>query len=168
MQKEILRKCSKCSETKVLSEFWIDKSKKDQHNTYCKQCAVKKKKEHYEKNKDKILKKNKEYKEKNKDKISNRHKEHYEKNKDKILNRHKEHYEKNKDKILKIKHDSNFQTTLKSIGAGNYHTRWSTEEETSLLLMKNSGMTFKQISLILKRTHYACRYKYHNINEGEL
>ena len=123
MQKEILRKCSKCSETKVLSEFWIDKSKKDQHNTYCKQCAVKKK---------------------------------------------KEHYEKNKDKILKIKHDSNFQTTLKSIGAGNYHTRWSTEEETSLLLMKNSGMTFKQISLILKRTHYACRYKYHNINEGEL
>ena len=43
--------CSKCNQTKVLSEFTKNKAKREGYNNYCKQCNKEYQKTHYENNK---------------------------------------------------------------------------------------------------------------------
>lgn len=47
------KKCNKCNNIKLITEFYKDKSKKDGHETICKTCILAKKKIYYQENKDK-------------------------------------------------------------------------------------------------------------------
>ena len=77
-----MKQCSKCKQSKPLTEFSKDKTKCTGYRSECKSCV----KEYYQNNKEKI----KEHRQKNQEKI----KEYYQANKDKIKEHQKE-YQKN-------------------------------------------------------------------------
>ncbi len=87
-----MKQCSKCKETKSLSEFSKCKSKKDGYQTICRPCQ----KAYYEANKEKIAAKKKVYREANKEKIAAKSKAYREANKEKIAAKNKVWYEANK------------------------------------------------------------------------
>lgn len=60
-----MKTCSKCGVTKVLDEFYPDKSKRDGRHSVCKECAKADRKSRYAENPDKILQRNKQWIEKN-------------------------------------------------------------------------------------------------------
>lgn len=102
--------CYKCKKEKELSEYHLDRRKKDGLSINCKECRrgisieyIKDNKERiykgnrdfYEKNKEHIMKKHAEYRENNKDKI----KKYYLDNKEVISENKREYYLNNKEKI---------------------------------------------------------------------
>ncbi len=62
---DIKKKCSKCKDTKELTEFGKDKYSKDGFRVYCKECDTKKSKQYYQNNKEKRAKSDRIYKLKN-------------------------------------------------------------------------------------------------------
>lgn len=102
-----MKKCSKCGETKPLSDFEKDKSRKSGYRSECKLCR---------KNNPKRQKYLKEYRENNKDYFREKHAEYRERNREKLREQAKqnrlnnpektrEYYIKNKDRILKYSHE---------------------------------------------------------------
>ncbi len=63
-----MKQCSKCNETKELTEFHKDKGCRQGVKNTCKVCKLKSKKEWYTKNKEEIVEKAKEYRINNPDK----------------------------------------------------------------------------------------------------
>lgn len=105
------KKCSKCGEVKLFSEFNKDSSRQNGHRSSCKACN----KEYRENNKEKISKRKREYYEANKDRLSEYHRKWYEKNRnhvleyqirynqenrDYVIERSRKRYQENKDRIL--------------------------------------------------------------------
>ena len=104
--------CSKCLIVKDLSEFYYDRSKKDEVRNSCIECdsiyrrlnkeKIKEYQAKYNKdNSDKKKSQSFNYRKNNKGKISERNKFYYNKNKEKISEESKEKYEKDKIEILK-------------------------------------------------------------------
>lgn len=60
------KRCSACKETKPVSEFHSDKSRKDGLAAYCKSCRCKKGRSYRAANKEKIAEKNRRWQEENK------------------------------------------------------------------------------------------------------
>lgn len=75
-----MKTCSKCGETKELSEFSKAKSRKDGLHPYCKACR----RAYNKANKDKIAERNRAYYQENKEKLSEQHSAYYQANKEKI------------------------------------------------------------------------------------
>ena len=94
------KKCSKCKEEKLLSNFNKNKSKKDHFSTECKSCTKQYNSTYYDINKDKLLSRMQNYQEMNKDNIALRSQEYYLENRDKILIQAQEYYEANRDDCL--------------------------------------------------------------------
>jgi len=92
------KKCTKCHEVKMFSEFHKKKCGKDGLNSQCKVCAAEYKKQYYQANKEKYAERDKRYYEANKEKIVEYRKQYYEANKEKIAERGKQYYEANKEK----------------------------------------------------------------------
>jgi 5-methylcytosine-specific restriction endonuclease McrA len=106
------KKCSKCKEEKLFSEFSKDKNRKDGYYPKCKNCTKEyrvtnksklavKKVEYYLTNKNKILTRQSEYRMANRDLILKRDIDYYIANKDRILERQLRYYKINKKQILK-------------------------------------------------------------------
>lgn len=104
-----MKTCSKCKESKGLTEFFKNKRNKDGLNLFCKACekARKNSKEYqegyaayYEKNKDKVLANSKEYYYNNRENVNRRHSEYSKNNPEIGRKSRKEHYWRNRDKLL--------------------------------------------------------------------
>lgn len=90
----IMKVCSKCKLNKDVSDFYKDKSKKDNLQNICKVCAKDQAKKYYQSNKEKIAKTSKVYYQNNKDKIQ----DYYINNRQNKLIYHKLHYQANKER----------------------------------------------------------------------
>jgi hypothetical protein len=95
-----MKLCTSCGETKPLSEFSKDKTRKDGHQSFCKECRKKSSHEWFVKNK--------EYKatyDKARDKelVSAIRKKSYSKHKENILKAKKEWYDNNKEHVAEQK-----------------------------------------------------------------
>ncbi len=96
-----IKKCNKCGQIKLFSEFYKHKRSLGGIRAICKKCEIKISTEYAIKNKDKINKKRRErYKNKN-EKILKRNKEYRNKNKEKINADKRSWYQINKDNVLK-------------------------------------------------------------------
>ena len=93
------KKCSKCGESKPLSEFGKDKQREDGLYPQCKDCR----RANYLKNRGRELQRAKKYREENLDKVKQTRKNHYIKNKEKIDQQNKEWAEKNRERSNQIK-----------------------------------------------------------------
>ena len=71
--------CSKCGQTKPLSDFNKTPGHKFGRNSYCKKCSSAYGKTRYQNDKERILAHIKEYYQKNREKILSRNREHYQK-----------------------------------------------------------------------------------------
>lgn len=98
-----MKQCSKCKQSKPLTEFSKNKNKTDGHRSECKSCV----KEYNQNNKEKIKERNKEHYKNNKEKIKEQKKEHYKKNADKCKKYSQEHYQKNHEKIKEQRKEYN-------------------------------------------------------------
>lgn len=87
------KKCSKCEELKLFSDFNKDKSKKDGLEVRCKICRKINSLDYYEKNRELILESRKKYAEENRDKIL----KYRESKKEERLLHGREYYKINKD-----------------------------------------------------------------------
>lgn len=100
-----IKKCSKCKKIKLLAEFHKNKTQKDSHNSWCKDCMKEKIKEYQkqyrQKNKQKIQKQAKKYYQQNKEKLTKATKDWRNSHEQEIKKYRKEYKEKNKDKIKK-------------------------------------------------------------------
>ena len=85
MQMTETKVCTKCSESKQLSDFSKSKRSKDGLEHACRDCRSLKNRAYYSSNKEKVLAECKAYRENNKDKESARKKAYYEANLDKVL-----------------------------------------------------------------------------------
>lgn len=84
------KRCTKCGEIKVLSEFYRDKNQKDGRMPWCKGCAKEKARARYIANSKKIKQKSREYYAANPEKAKQRSREQYFKDPEKIKNRSRE------------------------------------------------------------------------------
>ena len=91
--------CSKCKHSKILSEFYIDKSAKCGFVSFCKECGVNSRKQ----NKEKIKERNIKYAKNNPQTIKLSQKKSRVKNKEKLKKYGKEYREKLENKIKKSK-----------------------------------------------------------------
>jgi len=105
-----MKKCTKCGETKELSEFYKNKNTASGVHYCCKCCnkkwreenkedTKKNSKKHYQNNKKKIKLRSKSYNKNNKEKIKLYVKKYREDNKEKLKIKQKEYREDNKEKI---------------------------------------------------------------------
>ena len=67
-----MKTCSRCEQTKALDYFGKNKTKKDGHNSECKECVRAYNAEYYKANSDRIKSKVKDYREKNSDVVKQR------------------------------------------------------------------------------------------------
>lgn len=134
-----MKKCSKCGESKNISEFHKKKASKDGLAYECKSCISEYKKKYYEQNRDEVLKKVKEryakscedikayqeeYRKNNAEKVAESKKNHYEQNKEKVLLKCKIYRENNREKIAETKriyHQKNKEYILGKVRA--YHKK---------------------------------------------
>lgn len=77
--------CTKCGETKALSEFGKHKGSKDGLRPSCKPCHRKANAVYYESNRENVLESKREYYESNREKIREKKRKYREENRDKIL-----------------------------------------------------------------------------------
>ena len=108
-----LKECTKCGETKPVSEYSKYKSAPDGYQYYCKscrrkyyqnnkECMSKWAKKYYQTNKEHTLKRAKKYREANKERIRKHDKEYYEANKERIRKHKKEYHQKLPAAVYKI------------------------------------------------------------------
>jgi len=90
-----MKQCTKCKETKPVSEYHKDKYRSDGLHHRCKHCV----KQHYAENKEEILETKKQYYIKNKEDILKQKKQHYVENKEDILRQKKQY----RQEVLKTK-----------------------------------------------------------------
>lgn len=93
------KKCSKCGENKLLSEYYDAKSCKDGKRTDCKACLSAENKLKRETNQEEISKRRKERYNINKEKIAEQQRKHYAENKAMYAEKAKRYREENKEKI---------------------------------------------------------------------
>ena len=106
-----MKTCSKCGETKNVSEFHRDKRKECGFRPQCKACA----RAYYQANKEKFAEQQRAYREANREKVAQRHRAYNEANKEKvseygrayrranrkrIAEKRRAYYQANKEKIL--------------------------------------------------------------------
>lgn len=84
MNMELLKKCSKCGETKTLNNFVKDKTRKDGLFPQCRDCKRKGKQKYYQENKEFVDKRNKEWIGQNKEKSKAIKKRYRDRNKEKL------------------------------------------------------------------------------------
>ena len=93
------KKCSKCGESKPLSEFGKKKRAKDGLYPSCKSCV----RSYYLENKERVRERGKKYREENSDKIKQRKRKYRENNKEKIDQKNKEWVKKNRERVRQNK-----------------------------------------------------------------
>lgn len=109
IEKENIKKCCKCLETKILTEFYLKNSSKDGYSNICIVCKKELDKEYYIKNKEKICKNVKNYLKLNHSKV----KESKLRRKDKISLTKSEYNKNNKEKIAQ--YNSRYNSENKAI-----------------------------------------------------
>ena len=107
-----MKKCTKCGETKELTEFHKEKRGKHGRKACCKVCikqyqqanrekVAEYKKQYYQENRKKIEKRQKQYRQENREKIAERGKQYYQENREQITEQQKQYYQANREKIAK-------------------------------------------------------------------
>lgn len=106
----ITKKCTKCGESKPLSEYYGDSRKKDRKQVSCKSCHNKVVLDWALRNKDKLYVANKKYRDSHKEKMRNRWKDWYRTNSKEVINRQKEYYKAHSDKKEdRLKYNINYR-----------------------------------------------------------
>ncbi len=98
--KIISKKCTKCDEVKIVSEFGLDKHRKDGFKCSCKECIKEVRKVYLKKNKEKIAEKKKIYDQENRCRFAERVKKYLQENRERIAIREKKYRQDNKEKII--------------------------------------------------------------------
>lgn len=88
------KRCSKCEKEKSIDEFNLDKSKKDGHCSYCRQCSNEHSGKYHNEHRQKLNEYSKAYYLNNKETHSARAKVWHQKNRDSILEKGKAYYRK--------------------------------------------------------------------------
>ena len=89
---ENAKKCPKCGETKPIDEFYKNKTKKDGHSVYCKQCIANDSHEYYLQNKEKCKERLNKWRSENKEYVRDRDKKYRKDNPETEFNKQKRHY----------------------------------------------------------------------------
>lgn len=119
-----MKTCSKCGETKLITEFHIKKSSKDGRIGICRACKNNYSKKYYIENKEKITEYQEGYRKSNYSYIADRDRKYYEKNRDKKSKYNKEYYLRNRDEIKnKQKHRHLKSIENKREYNRNYHRK---------------------------------------------
>ena len=124
-----IKVCNTCRTIKYVTEFYKDKSKKDNYRTQCKTCNDNRRKKYLEENKDQISNAQKQYYNQNKDTIAKYRKEYCNENKDKLLDFHKDYYKRNRIKLLEHKHEYYIENQDKIIA---YNKEYRVENKEKL------------------------------------
>ena len=96
-----LKECTKCGETKPVSEYYKNKRCSDGLESHCRSCRKIYEKKHYQNNKERLRKNAKEYYEANKERKLEYRRQHYQANKEYTDKRQKKYYETNKEHLRK-------------------------------------------------------------------
>ena len=95
-----LKICSKCGETKLISEFFADRRSSDGYSGVCKTCRNKYYRERYTRDKDRIKALNKKYREDHKESRQKYNQKYREDHREYLKDMHRKHYLKNREAII--------------------------------------------------------------------
>ena len=95
-----MRTCTKCGETKPLSDFNKSVKGKDGYRERCRTCQNEENRAYKQRNVEKVAAARKEYKQRNAEKVAAANKEYKQRNKDRLAVARKADYEKNKERVL--------------------------------------------------------------------
>ncbi len=96
-----MKKCTKCGETKELTEFHKDKNRKDGRRACCKVCQ----KQYYQANREKIAERQKQHRQANREKIAEKNKQYYQENREKM----KQYRQENREKMKQYRQENREQ-----------------------------------------------------------
>ena len=96
-----MKKCTKCGETKELTEFHKGKNKKDGRRACCKVCQ----KQYYQANREQI----KRYRQENREQILEKKKQYRQKNREKIAEYNKQYRQENREQIKRYRQENHEQ-----------------------------------------------------------
>jgi DNA-binding TFAR19-related protein (PDSD5 family) len=94
-----MKTCFRCNKEYPITSFSLNKTHKDGHGSYCKECLKEKNREYRIKNPEKIKNNAKLWAEKNKDYVREKQKQYQREHKEQFSGYQKKHYNKNKQKI---------------------------------------------------------------------
>ena len=89
------KKCTKCGETKDLTEFNKDKSRKNGRTPSCKECR----KQYYQANRERFAERKKQYHQENREQILEYQKQYRKANREKLTKQKKQYYQENPEKL---------------------------------------------------------------------
>ena len=93
------KKCTKCSEIKLLTEFYKDKQLKDGHTNHCKVCRRAAANNYRINNLEKIAEYKKQYAQDNRDLLREKDREKYQRNREDILEKRRKYAQENSERI---------------------------------------------------------------------
>ena len=161
----IYRICTVCKESKPLTEFYRDKTKKLGRRGICKKCHAIKDKKRYELNRERKLKQRKQYYYEHKEQIFKQSKIYYLKHKEQIAVRKRKYRQDHKEEIAKQEKKYHLERKQK---ASARNKRYRQSERGGFLKKQNNrrrrvrqraskrDLTFDQWHRILKNQKYRC------------
>ena len=150
--------CTKCKETKQLSEFYKNRSKKGGVSQECIKCDNERSHRYYEANKDKIRDTVRRYREANKEKIAEYSRKYHKDNKKKLAESNRTWQSENKASIRR-RQDRYFQEmNERSLELANrkWHPWEDWEEE---FVLSDNGLTNYQKAVKLGRSFVSVKEK---------
>lgn len=95
------KRCCKCKETKPVSEFYKNRSRKDGQTEECKMCIKERDRRYRDANREAVNERGRRYYEKNKEKIAEKGRRYYQANREKVAERSRRYRESNREEIAK-------------------------------------------------------------------
>lgn len=138
--------CTKCRETKPLSEFYLHSSHRDGLSSHCKTCILEAAGEYYKSNQDKILEQKREYREANRDRIAEQDRERYEANRDRSTERQREYHEAMSTQVNGIRRRDNVDSIRNAM---HHRQSWSATED---LIAERADLSAKEAAFMLSRS----------------
>lgn len=159
------KRCSKCKETKPVSEFHRNRTAKDGLHYECKPCNKGKVQRYYEANKEKVAEYQRRYREANKEKIAETSRRRYEANREQEIERSRRWRESNREqenrKNRKRQREVNYRS---SELAHKQKQPWEDWEEE--FVMADNGLTQYQKAVKLGRSLYSVRSRLYRLRKS--
>ena len=143
--------CTKCKETKPVSEFNKNRRTKDGLMGWCKPCTSEEGRRYREANKEKVAESHRRYREANKEKIAETSRRYYEANKERLLELQRKRVEANREQCNRQSSRNQRKYNARSLELAHRQGQpWEDWEEE--FVMTDNGLTVYQKAVKLGRS----------------
>ena len=157
--------CSRCKETKPVSEFNKNRSSKDGLTFWCKGCKSESSRRYRETNRERVLEIERRYREANREKLAEKGRRYYEANKEKVAEKGRRYYEANREQRIRQSIEKHKEVNDRSLELAHRQRQpWEDWEEEFVLA--DNGLTTYQKAVRLNRSYYSVCHRKRGLKQA--